>query len=407
MIKNSKSFLDKIIFALTVCCISSALLNATTGNFTTIVIAISAICEFVIIIRDGGKIIVGIDAYLYFMLGFVGLCFLSGFWAYNSSRATSMATRLFENFLCGWVFYLYYSREANADKIIKVFQWNGYVISSYYLLTYGYNTILVMMRNAERISSELINANTVGVSASLSVVITLFLCFKDKKLKIWYVFTIPALVMTIASQSKKAFLFLIIGTLCVILYCQPDNGDKGLSKSLKRLLTGLMWLVVAISALQLPLFSGINNRLTAYISTFTSITSPISANSDLIRKQLIENGIEVFKQHPIIGVGIDNVRLVNLIGIQTHNNYVELLADLGIVGFAVYYSMFAWILSKYVKYKKHKKIESPYLNICFVILILRLVMEYGSVSYFSIINNFYLMLLFCEAKYLMKGRYSQ
>lgn len=54
----------------------------------------------------------------------------------------------------------------------------------------------------------------------------------------------------------------------------------------------------------------------------------------------MEQGIRVWMEHPFAGVGWQNYRFYNEAGLYAHNNYVELLASLGVVGFFLYYAMF-------------------------------------------------------------------
>ncbi len=54
------------------------------------------------------------------------------------------------------------------------------------------------------------------------------------------------------------------------------------------------------------------------------------------RMELIEIGWEMFSNSPILGQGVHTVEYVTK-GWYTHNNYVELLATTGVIGFSIYY----------------------------------------------------------------------
>ena len=72
-----------------------------------------------------------------------------------------------------------------------------------------------------------------------------------------------------------------------------------------------------------------------------------------------------------------------------HNNYMEMLACGGIVGFLIHYWIYVYLLRVYIKNFKHHEKE---FNICFVLLIFKLIMDIGAVSYYSKTTYFYLLL---------------
>ena len=115
---------------------------------------------------------------------------------------------------------------------------------------------------------------------------------------------------------------------------------------------------------------------------------------------MVQIGMNLFKQHPFLGVGMDNAKIYTepafgVANYYLHNNYVELLADGGMVGLAVYYSIYAVIL---VKLWKNRDFTTGEFNIVFLILILRLILDYGMVSYESKNTYFYLLIFYLEYK---------
>ncbi len=59
-----------------------------------------------------------------------------------------------------------------------------------------------------------------------------------------------------------------------------------------------------------------------------------------IRSGMIEDGLAVFAGSPVFGEGIDQYRIVGAFGGYAHNNYVELLANFGVVGFVLFYAIY-------------------------------------------------------------------
>ena len=95
------------------------------------------------------------------------------------------------------------------------------------------------------------------------------------------------------------------------------------------------------------------------------------------RLLFIENALEVFKSNPIFGVGIDGFRYENHYQFTySHNNYTELLANLGITGLVLYYSIFVVYLKKSLLTIRNNALP-------FAILAAMLVTDWSAVSYSS------------------------
>ena len=71
-----------------------------------------------------------------------------------------------------------------------------------------------------------------------------------------------------------------------------------------------------------------------------------------------------------------------------HNNYIELLVDVGLVGFFIYYGYIATMLFK----DCGKNNVSVYLK---AILVSMLITDFGLVSYYNELYQYILVLIFC------------
>lgn len=95
------------------------------------------------------------------------------------------------------------------------------------------------------------------------------------------------------------------------------------------------------------------------------------------RVAFIKSAVHVFKENPIVGVGIDGFRYLNEIQhTYSHNNFTELLANLGIIGFAIYYSEYFGIVVKSKYFIKNNQIV-------FAMALAMIIADYGSVTYSS------------------------
>lgn len=106
-----------------------------------------------------------------------------------------------------------------------------------------------------------------------------------------------------------------------------------------------------------------------------------SSNQDTLRMLYLKYGIEVFKNHPILGIGSGNSHIVTLMaaGKKTylHNNYVELLVNLGVIGFALYYYLYYYLIRR-LRSEEKNCFEN---RVMVVLLIAQLISDFGVTSY--------------------------
>ncbi len=98
----------------------------------------------------------------------------------------------------------------------------------------------------------------------------------------------------------------------------------------KRLVTVLASLLIA-GAFVVSMPSGYGDRI------FTILhNSEDKTNSAQERQQLLARGLDVIVHHPLIGVGVGNYGIYSIRQLVAHNSYIEVAAELGLVGFAAY-----------------------------------------------------------------------
>ena len=126
-------------------------------------------------------------------------------------------------------------------------------------------------------------------------------------------------------------------------------------------------------------------------------------SSALIRKQMIEIGWKEFLEHPIGGIGISNSYFITLqyFGRETylHNNFVELLSCGGIFAFIFYYAIYIYLFYNLWKYRKTDKKQAMFFAIWLLIM---LIADFGTVSYYDKSQNFYLMIHFVNIENLKR-----
>ena len=112
-------------------------------------------------------------------------------------------------------------------------------------------------------------------------------------------------------------------------------------------------------------------RITSRISVLFGGESDIAyIDSDYmteVRTNLINEGIELFYRNPILGIGLENSRLY--LGTYTHNNFVEILAGTGIIGFYFFMNALFIVVKAILGVKKNQiKIILLASFMCFILI---------------------------------------
>lgn len=132
------------------------------------------------------------------------------------------------------------------------------------------------------------------------------------------------------------------------------------------------------------------------IHRFTAMQTSLSSGNNLgtstgERMYFIELGLKYFTEKPLIGYGINNFNMVART--YSHNNYVELLFGVGLIGTLIFYSIY-FQLFKIVFFMK-----DYYLKVIFIAYILiLLILDMANVSYGSKILLYTLIYLYILAE---------
>ena len=315
--------------------------------------------------------------YHFHIAAFCIYCYISSLWAVNRAQSIGKANTLMEIFVLMSVVFLCVDFDSKpVDKLLKSLMWAGFFSIIYIIANYGLATIIALLRDNARIDNSLINANNIGMMGAYSLLIAAYYILYEG-FSLWNLMAIPTIIVIFGSASRKAFTILIIGLILLFLF--RYHYKKNILQNFVRTIiiaAGSFLLLLFIS--RLPAFEFIMTRFQTMFMAF--IGGANADNSSLTRLRLIDLGFNLFKENPVFGVGIDNATmyvasLFSKSYYYLHNNYIELLADGGIIGFASYYIFYIIAFVSMIRYSRE-------FNISFVLLLLLLIMDLGMVSYY-------------------------
>ncbi|WP_158657042.1 O-antigen ligase family protein [Maribacter cobaltidurans] len=128
------------------------------------------------------------------------------------------------------------------------------------------------------------------------------------------------MVITFTTQSRAGLLLVILINLSFWLFINKPKKLSKLKSLGRKFLIGLALVLFALQFINIYQGSRIQQR----VSQTDTKKDP--------RELLVKEGLEVFSENPIIGVGLGQFPLYSKYGLFTHNSYTEILAEQGIVG---------------------------------------------------------------------------
>lgn len=396
---------DRLIWFLTVALMASFLIFNTNSIGSIVLFTISLLLFLISAAQTNMKVSLQIGP-MHIMVLFFGLyCLASAIWAWNSWYAVEKGITILEILGCISMLWVYYARQNSVEKLLQAVMWAGFIVTVYYFISVGLNTIILAIVQGSRAGSVFANVNNVAMISSYSIIIALYYAINKTSLYSvmrFMAMAIPSLILIAASGSRKGLVALVIGMLVVLA---KRFGSKNFFINLFKISIVIVVTYFTLESLAAtPLFAGVAGRMDGLIALITGEGKV--DHSALQRQWYIDAGIEQFKKTPILGVGIGCPRILinNLFGhnAYTHNNYVELLCGGGICAFALYYFMYVYCTIQIIKYQK--RIYDPMTMLVLLMILILLIMDYGAVSYYFKDMYFYFMIFFLHVKN-MKSRF--
>lgn len=352
-----------------------------TGQFNSVInLLVSGIMLVAIVLLMCERRYLRIDTVSKWYTVFVLFALSSVFWAKDNSKVTELIITFVRTIIIGISINNRIRDKEDVKCLLSEVTiaalFRVIVVAFSMLSVYGVRGIFFM-----RFGDELgYNSNSTAVLAVFAILLSIYNIKNVKTHKWFYIFTLFILTFSVLlSRSKKGLFGLFIGLIIYLYY-----SDVGIKKIRNIIFGAATIYIFYLSIINIPfLYEGIGHRIEMMISVFTGMSSEMSSTKE--REMLIRQGIEVWQQHKILGIGLNNFSLYQTvkIGYYAHCNYVELLADLGIIGTAIYYYLPLILLAK-------RGDRSQLSLVLKVIIVLILVFDFSMVSY----QEFYFSIFF-------------
>lgn len=266
----------------------------------------------------------------------------------------------------------------DIDFLIKVLILSGAVLALYLYFFYGWDYLISA---EERLDHTFGNQNSTAVRCAFS---TIFAVYKiaTQKNRMRFLWLIPGIVCVPAVMflaSRKAILMIGVG-LFTLFFVYSKNRNLVKKIVLIALVLVLLWYVIQF----VPAFSIIKDRFDEMFALFEGNRSDIN-EGDVNRMRYIEMSLAAFLESPLFGKGFYYSQY--LFGTYSHNNFLELLMNNGIIGFAAYYFTYVKL---FLDARKLKRIAPAAHALVLTTVMTMVALDVGVVSYF---NRYTLILL--------------
>ena len=196
------------------------------------------------------------------------------------------------------------------------------------------------------------------------------------------------LLSTLLTGSRKGLIMIVLAIVIINLTSEKR-------KIISTILIGVAAAVTLyILIMNIPILYDIMGvRIENLIVLLTEGTT--EEGSLISRQKLIDIGMMYIKEKPWTGYGLDCFKMISGIGgsgnvgaaevgYYSHNNYIELLFGVGIVGMILYYIPMVSTLKKLLQALKN----NPCVTYLLALFISKLAVEYAYVSYYSRVDAY-------------------
>lgn len=313
------------------------------------------------------------------------------FWA--ASTTWSVNGEAFPSFVAFSIPYIlcyFLSARISTRKIVEQMmkvELIAVFLCAIYVLVFVYTGDLADERLGGGDDDRIWNANDIGMKMTIGYAIGIYLLLKGNINKL-FVFFLMTFVLLVAfmSGSRKVIILLVIFTALLMIV-----RAKGRKKILYSAYAGIFVVVSYLAVMNIPvLYDILGKRIDMVLDGLRGESGGFSMDERML---MIGYGIDFMTGHLWLGNGFTAFSELfgNMTGWYTysHNNFIELLVNTGVVGLLFYYSLTFYILKGL--WKPALKDGETLAQILFLYTIIALFLDSAMVSYVYIPTIFRLM----------------
>ena len=337
MEKTKDIYSMAIIFYILMTLVANDLLIPSLCCKISIIFLILATFLYLILIN---KYILEVKKYSFFWwyLTFVGISVVAMLYSPDRSFLNDSSYLLYTTAIILFCFCTLTDSFERVIIVMKSYAWGSALL---FIILYYTNNLFT----DERIGSDFTgNSNTFALFMMVSFFFTswLFLYYEKNKYKkiIAGLITLMDITAVLLSGARKSVIACIIYIIILFLCKKDKQGRKHLIRNI--ILIGIVLSYLWKLMMNNPyLYEIVGNRMKTLVNQSLGYEVMARGSSSYLREKYRNTAIFGWLKSPIWGHGYDSFHFYNAVvnghNVYSHNNFTELLYNLGIVGFIFYY----------------------------------------------------------------------
>lgn len=310
---------------------------------------------------------------------------LSIYWSRDVSSVLSVIPSIIQILVLTLIMCGYIDDNYKIDRMIDMFVLAGFsLLISILIFTplsewkdiifYSSNKYVNVAGSVGRLGPSVgMHSNGLGQTLVVCIMCIFYRFIKTKK-KLLLLLMILLLILTFLGKSRSSLIEVFCGIFLIYTFSK-----KNTAKQIFYFVLGGCLLVVGLYLLiNIPFFYKIIGYRLEGLALFGN--SQGADASTVTRLYFVKIGWKLFFDNPIFGVGMNNFSYIAFNEFSTwakvysHNNYIEILSNLGIIGFFLYYYLYFksfMILTNLInKTKNSNKLSDIYEKAAFLLAML-------------------------------------
>ena len=316
-------------------------------------------------------------AYLRWIAGFLAISAASILWAADRGNALFYLAWILQAVGLALAIENSIHGQADIEYILRCFIVAGLALMVRMLMS----TSLSALGSFRLGNMRGFNANEIALKASIACISAFYQYTRSRRRgqRIGLMTaTVLLALFVFLTGSRKGTVMVLAG---IVLYNLVRSGSW--VRYLRNILISA--LIVAAFLIVVTRVEALNNvlgaRLIRLLNMFDADADTAAiGNSISNRLDFISIGMDLFRDRPLFGYGLGNYQNVSGLNLYAHNNYVELLVDLGLVGTAIYYTIYASNIVNILRIIRRRR---ELLAVMLAFSAMLLVVEYGLVTFQS------------------------